>query len=80
MNQNSSQKSVKKNKTKKFDLERWTIRMCALAMASGLYLTVKADEKDKNSVPCAVTTCTCSVLGGIGIGMATRKFLTKEKD
>ena len=78
MNQNSSQKSIQK--TKKFDLERWAIRMCALAMASGLYLTVKADEKDKNSVPYAVATCACSALGGIGIGMATRKFLTKEKE
>ena len=80
MNQNSSQSSIKKNKIKKFDLERWAIRMCALAMASGLYLTVKADEKDKNSVPYAITTCACSVLGGIGIGIATRKFLTKEKE
>lgn len=80
MRQNLPKNSTSKNKTKKFDLERWTIRMCALAMASGLYLTVKADEKDKNSVPYAVTTCACSVLGGIGIGMATRKFLTKEKE
>ena len=47
MKQNLPKNSTSKNKTKKFDLERWTIRMCALAMASGLYLTVKAKEEDK---------------------------------
>lgn len=66
--------------TPKLDTQRWAIRLCALAMVTGLYLTVRADEKDKNNVPYSVTTCTCAVLGGIGIGMATRKFLTKEKE
>lgn len=80
MKQNLPKNSTSKNKTKKFDLERWTIRMCALAMASGLYLTIKADEKDKDNAPYAIATCACAVLGGIGMGIATRKLLTKEKD
>ena len=80
MKQNLPKNSTSKNKTKKFDLERWTIRMCALAMASGLYLTVKAKEEDKNKVPLAIATCTCAILGGVGMGIATRKFLGKEKD
>ena len=70
----------KAKKKKGVDLQRWAIRFCALAMASGLYLAASADKKDKNNIGVAVATSASAVLGGIGMGMAHCRFLNRERN
>ena len=66
-------------KCKNLDLEKWVIRFCALAFVSGIYLTVSADEKDKNDFKRSVATSACAVLGGVGMGRAYHKLLNRER-
>ncbi len=68
------------NNRKSLELEKWAIRFCALAFVSGIYLTVSADEKDKNEVKRAVASSACAVLSGIGMGMASYKVFNCERE
>ena len=71
---------TKLNKKNHIDIQRWAIRFCALAMASGLYLAVSSDEQDKNKTGIAVVTSVSAVLGGIGMGMAYSRLLNRERN
>lgn len=66
------------NKKKFLDTELWAIRLCALAMVSGIYLAVSGNEEDKKDIKRAAATTACSVLGGIGMGMAYNRMLNKR--
>ena len=69
-----------KNKTKKIDLERWFIRLSSLAVISSLYMTVTADEKDKNDPKFSIITTAGAILGGIGLGVASHKLISRERN
>lgn len=65
---------MKKLQKKTLDLQKWVIRLCALSMASGLYLVASTKEEDKDNVKIAVVSSACAVLGGIGMGIANYKL------